>query len=55
MDKTSLISDETSETCLTSLTDLSTFGRLCSREAQASNNSGVADQKQSAMGKQYQV
>lgn len=44
----------TSETCRTSLTELSTFGRLRSVEAQACNNPGVADQKQSAIGKQYQ-
>lgn len=54
MDKTSLTLDETSETCRTSLTELSTFGRLRSKEAQACNNPGVADQKQSAMRRQYQ-
>lgn len=44
----------TSETHRTSLTELSTFVRLRSREAQAHNNPGMADQNQSAVQKQYQ-
>lgn len=43
----------TSEARRTRLTELSTFGRLRSGGARACNNHGVADQKQSAMGRQY--
>jgi len=41
-----------SETCHSSLKDFSKFGSLHWREALAGDNHGVADQKQSAMGRQ---